>query len=471
MNFLKLLLISCFTLPTSDAAFERLFQGYLGSKVEIKNKIDSKITENNFEVGMASNPWRLSLNATRSNDDLETVNPFQGRGLVVDLYSVGISKPTFGYGTFSFTHTNLDSNFEEFSVNPNNLSHIYQKKNSFIYSFDFLDRSSAWDYEVNIQTNKKDQLQNQVNRISNDSSFMQAYLKAKFDLFNLRLKKDFSKKSKERLTRISKMYKDGAVRKVDYLQAKLKFKTDQRQVKEGRLELDRSLLKLEALINAKIPSSELAKIKWEFIPLKQFSSLIENKKIKDVELLNASLKHLEVQNKSTLDKTGHKLALEFKYESNLIKETDTNLLEDSFYEAGGENRQVSLTYSIGFGSGYIESRKKSAFGEMKRLEMIKELKVDELTSMFTELKKSLDVSESLILSLRDESKLATQALRDMNKLYNRGQATYSDVISSEEALLSIESQKVRYLYQYESSLAQYFTINGEIRSYMSSYQD
>jgi outer membrane protein TolC len=471
MNLLRIYLFSLLFASFSHAAFERLLKGYLGSKVVMKNAIDHKIVENNLEMAMASNPWQLSLSSSKLSNDLDTANPFQGRGLVVNVYSLALAKNTFGYGTFSFTHTDNDSDFTDFTVNPNNLNHIYEKRNSLAYSFDFLDRSNAWDYEVNIETNKKETIQNQINQITNDANFMQAYLKAKFDLFNLKLKKEFAQKSKIRLNRISKMFKDGAVRKVDYLQAKLKFKTDQRGVKENRLELDRSLLKLEALINAKVPEAQLAKIKWEFIPLGNFTPFLKNKEIKDIDLLSASLAQLDVQNKKSLDKSGHKLALELKYESNILKDSTDELLEDSFRDAGGENRQVSLTYSIGFGSGYIQTRKKSAYGEMKRLEIVKQLKADELNTMFTELKKSLDVSQSLILGLKEESKLAKLALKDMSKLYDRGQATFSDVITSQETLLSIESQKVRYLYQYETSLTQYFTINGEIRNYMSKYQD
>jgi outer membrane protein TolC len=472
VKLLIVLLILMFS-PTSEAVFQQIWKGYQVSKVNQSKLIDKEINEQNYLFEENRFDWQLFVTPTYSHSFPDALFSFQAQETLTTGFIYGVSKSSYKFGTFSFQQQQLSydlSNWNSAQLNSLPSDQLYETKNTLNYTYDFLDRSSDKDYELTQINYEIGNLESQHTVEKGYYDFFSVYLQAKLQVYAVKLTKDFVKEANKRVRQIQKRVKDGLSRKVELLQARSNLLNQQESLEKARSSLKQNLAIIENLIGQKIDDSYFDQLTWQHHPFSYWREYIRESKNLSVEILAQRLEYAEKTLEKVYDQNGHKLTLSASYETNDFDESSSEALNNSI-QGERYNQSLSLTWTIPLG---IDKRKglvrKTVYqkkkNELDLLNMEDEVKVkkEALLEQISFLEKAAKIAKKKVT-------LGKETLKQQNKLYLRGQASFEEVIRAEESYINARLSEKRLLGEYEMLIANFAYLNNSTASLLNAYKD
>ena len=346
----------------------------------------------------------------------------------------------------------------------------YEVQNNITYQYDFLDKSSDKDYEIAQINNEKGKAQAKLNVEKGYFDFFTIYLQAKFQVFAVELNKEFVKRAQKRVRQVNKRVKDGLSRRVELDQAKSSVLNQKESLESARSSLKQNLALLENIIGKKIEESYFSTITWERKEFSFWKSLVKEDKHYSLEVLEESLKASEKLLEKINHESGYKLLLSANYATNDIDPKSSEAMSNSL---NGEHysRNISLNFVIPLGGDKRRSLKHKYAYQKKKNELDILTKKDELKAKKDALLQQVSFLEKATSFSKEKVNLANRILKEQNRLYLRGQASFEEVIRAEENYINAELSEKRLLAEYETLVANFAFFNNSIKPVLDAYKD
>lgn len=468
MKYIAVVLSLTFSF-NSWAVFQKIWQGYQVSAFNKSQHLDMKINEANYSFELNKYDWQLQITPQYENTFRDALFDFQSQNTTTNSLSYGLVKPTYKWGTFSITQTQIQYDLSQWSRDIDS-DKKYEVQNNISYTYDFFDKSSDKDFEITELNNEKGKAQAKLNIEKGYFDFFTVYLQAKLQVFTVELSKEFVSRAQKRVNQVSKRVKDGLSRRVELDQARSSLLNQKEALESSRSALKQNLAILENIIGRKIEDTHFAKISWERKEFSQWKTHIKESKHYSLEVLEESLKVSEKALEKIANETGYKLLLSANYSTNDIDNEASESMNNSL---NGEHysRSLSLNFVIPLGGDKRSGlRKKYAF-QKKKNEFDIITKKDELKATKEALLEQISFLEKATSYSIEKVKLAKKILNEQNRLYLRGQASFNDVITAEESYINAQLTEKKLLAQYETLIGNFAFFNNSIKPILDIYQD
>lgn len=470
----KLLAALLLVLPLkSFAVFQKIWKGYQVSNFNQSQHLDLKINEANYNFEINKYDWQLQITPQYDNSFRDALFDFQSLNTTTNSLTYGFVKPTYKWGTFSFTQTQLQYDLSQWTASRRATldSDIkYEVQNNISYTYDFLDKSSDKDFEIAEIKNERGKTQAKLNIDKGYFDFFTVYLQAKFQVFAVELNKEFVKRAQKRVNQVSKRVKDGLSRKVELDQARSSLLNQKETLESSRSSLKQNLAILENIIGKKIEESYFASITWDRKEFNFWNSYIKQTKHYSLEVLEESLKASEKALEKISHETGYKLLLSANYSTNDIDQDAQESFNNSF-TGQRFSRQVSLNFVVPLGGDKRKGLRQKFMFQKKKNEFDILTKKDELNAKKEALLQQVSYLEKATSFSKEKVRLSQRILNEQNRLYLRGQASFEEVIRAEENYINAELSEKRLLAEYETLIANYAFFNNSIKDVLDVYQD
>lgn len=457
----------------AQAVFQDIWKGYQVSKVHQSKLIDEKINVENFKFEDNKFDWQLFATPSYNHTFRDALFSFQANETITSGLSYGLSKTSYKYGTFKFEQAQLAydlTNWSSSAIANLDSDKLYETTNTFNYSYDFFDRTMDADYELaNINYQMKSlEARHAVEKGYFD--FFSVYIQAKLQVYAVKLTKDFVKEAQKRVSQINKRVKDGLSRKVELLQAKSNLLNQQEALEKTRSSLKQNLAIIENLIGTKIDDKYFEKLTWKPYGFNYWKKFIKDDKSINIEILKKRLEYSEKMLEKVAEQNGQKLALTASYFMNDIDQSASKSMSNA---SNGErfDQRIALTWTIPLGMSKRDGLAKKSLYQHKKNEL-------DLLSIEDEVKVKKEALIEQISYLEKAGTIANQkitigkeTLDQQNRLYLRGQASFEEVIRTEEAYINSRLSEKRLLAEYEMLIVNYAFLNNSTQSLLNSYQD
>jgi outer membrane protein TolC len=457
----------------ASAVFEDIWKGYLVSKIHQSQQVDIKINEANYKFSDNIYDWNFGFTPSHSESNLASIFAFQAQKTTEDSMLFSLRKSSYRFGTFSLSHEKTSYDLSEWS--PESLKNfedpvLYENRTSLEYSYDFLSRSSEIDQEIVEIDYKSGDLQSKITIEQGYLNFFSTYLQTKFQVYAVDLTKSFIKEAKKRVSITRRRFNDGTSRKVELLQARSSLLNQNESLEKNRSSLKQNLAILENIIEKRIDDSYFAQLTWKMKPFKSWRTFIDEKSPMSLELIQEKIKYSEKQLEKIHNDTGYKLTMNTGYITNALGVSDSASMSDAM--KGDNTRQsISLTFVIPLGMDkrsalrqkYAYQKKKNELDLLNSRDEVK-VKKEALLEQIKYLEKSNSFSTSKVA-------IATETLKEQNRLYLRGQASFEEVIRAEESYINSKLNEKKMLLDYELLIANYAFLNNSMMTLLNAYQD
>lgn len=441
---------------------------FLGINQNIDQQtINTKQAEINVQLIDAYRTWSLFYEGEIDDSSLESSSTLRSNPSESLTQTLGVTK-SFDWGgnfTFSNTLTNIEG------------SNFFGTLNGKTYGF-----SQTLSYSQDIGQNffgANDKREIREAELSHDLQqtllstekekgllrLTSAWVDAKLALALLNLQKEALVRAKRREVLVSKRVRDGLKERVDLFQARGSTELQVEQLRNAEISLQRSLETLGRELHRPVTQEEVAA--FDFNPV--IESLMPEGKIATNNEIKALQTRMEIL-ASTLERKDNLLrpdiSLTGSYTSNDFDAKNSNAISNG--AIGSDTKDISVGVSVTWpiGSKPAKLEKSKAMIEKNYTQKRKEKlqKNVEITESF--LRNQISLLEKNLVSGKNRRGLAQSALREYNKLYNRGRADLDAVIRAEEALISTEKQFVQSMAGRSKVLFQLAYLYGSLGNYV-----
>ena len=459
--------------PSGFAVFQSVWKGYQVSAIGQSLDLNEKINEFDFIFNDQLNDWKFIFSPGVNESNLAALFDFQSEKTKTKDLNFELSKTTYKYGTFSLNYRKREYDLSEWSDTRLSLlsdSTLFENRTSLNYTYDFLDRSKAREYDFIVAQNKTKTKENLLEVDKGRLSFFTTYIQAKFQLYSVRLSGDFVKEAKRRVDKTKRRVKDGVSRKIDLFQAESSLINRKESLESNRSNLKENLATLENILKRKIDQKQLDSITWKKRNFSYWKKSIVESEHYSVELTREKMKASVASLAKIKDENGTKLTFNASLESNAI-DKDQSSSFDEHIETRTKNMGVSLSLVIPLGIDKRSALSSRALYEMKK-EKLDFINVqDEVVVRKASLLKQIAYYEKIISLSTSKVELASQILKEQNKMYLRGQTNFEEIIRAEEAYVNTQLSEKKILLEFELLVANYAFLNNSIKTFLNSYRD
>lgn len=469
---LRVLLLFFISIHT-QAAFQEIWKGYQTSYINEIRNIETEAVENNFDFALTSNSWNLKLETQYDDTFLDALFSFQAQKTIKQTNSISIEKNTFKFGSFSYTLSNTRYDLSEWdsNVGNSNADEIFETRGTFLYTFDFFNRSQSYEKDRITQTQLFESAENQAQRQKEYLDFFRSYLDAKLSLYLRDFAYEIEKRAKKRLSLISKRVKDGISRKVEKLQAQSSLLKQKQEINKAENSLKENLAIIEVVLRKEVPVEYLSQVTWKYIPFKEWKESITRKVNYELKSLEERLKLIDIESNKIANQRGHSLKLTASYISNSFNKNSGDSFDEALNSPENDSKVLGLLYTVPFGDSYHQATLERQRINRKRIEYQK-LDLQEKVGMnekvllhnISKFETSYNLSRGLVA-------LNRSIMIEQNKLYLRGQATFDDVIRAEESYINAAIEEKRALHNLETLIVEYAYLMGSIEDVIERYDD
>ena len=472
---MKFILIIIFLIPVkSFALFDKLYLGYIHSNRIKEIELSADFTEQNYIIGKNKYSFELGINGAQSESGLQSLLVFNSNETKTTTKGISLSKSSYKFGTLTFEHKQLSydiSKWSSSSLTSYESDQLYESKNTITYQYNFFNKDRIVDWEVNELQFKSSQIKDKELVDTDRMNFFNSYLGAKLRVFLDRLYKENKKKSEQRVSLLQKRVKDGLSRSVDLNQAYLSLYNQEELILKNYSELRHNIASIEEIIKVNISEKDYKDLGWSFKRKEQFNFIkmpSEFNETKYLELTNL-LNQKRVEIEKTLD--SHKLYLNLSYSKNNYATDQSESLSDVFDASGGEEKIVSLQYTIPLGM----NKRRALKNKLLLQEQLSKLNLDNRKGqLMVDAKVYIENIERYeeAIKLNDKKIKVSERIVDENqRLYLRGQASFEEVLRADENLINTKISKINMLYLYESTISKLAFLNNDIKTFLQTYKD
>lgn len=471
---LSVLILLFVAVQDVHAAFQRIWQGFISSGPNQIIELDKKITEANYNFQIEKFDWKLDLKGAIESANLASLVSFQAQKTTTNSLSLTFSKQSYKYGEFSFGHNQLVYDLSEWtnkSFLPTDADTLYEVKNILSYNYEFLDKSRDMDFVLVSLTQQQSRFKNAYEQQKLYLDFYKAYIQAKLDIYNVRLTKEFLARAQKRVDIISRRIKDGLSRSVELLHAKASLLQQQENLNTARVSLKNNLAVLENILEMKLEEAFFSEVKWEKKEVTYWSSSFESSKNFQLSYLEKTLEKSEMELERLDNQNGMKLNLGAKYITNAVTDESSESFKDASGIGDNKSQVLSLTLTIPLGSDKGDALKETILLNKRRNSLELEKSRDDINIQREALKDQLNYLDTAHEFAKDKIQITMQTEKEQNKLYLRGQASFEEVIRSEEAFVAAKLSEKKMLAQYEVLLGQYAFLHNGMEKFLNLYVD
>jgi outer membrane protein TolC len=402
--------------------------------------------------------WYLNGGTSVSQNNLEYISTdTRGSGW---NFNANLSKPFLWGGTFQVTNS-LNSSTAKASSQT---TYLFQQ--GLNYSQDlgknFLGREIYKNLAIAEEEIEAQKMTKSLVKDNKLIEFYNVYINASLEKALLKLEKNASQRAKKRSELIRSWVKDGLKRKVDWQQAVMTELEKAERVEMANLRIKGVLDSLSKLLHRKVNIFEIDILKKNKLRLQiKGESLLKNK---NLVLLSKRINQIKLN----IEKSGYSLTPSIKayadYSSNQYdSELGKSVSEGALWNANNQYTVgVNLTWPLGFKAENIERAKLKV--QLNGLSREKKSLTQNLKINQHFLEQQLYLLEESLKSSSKRLILSKNILKEYTKLYDLGQMDLDQVIRAEEIRIGTETSIVNYLAQKERYLANYFHLNGKLKS-------
>ncbi len=451
-----------------EAATKSLANEFLGTNSNVlKNKWSAESSRYNVASVIAAKTWGLDYSSSYADDKSENYfglnnTTFQSP-TKTKVHTIALAKDFQWGGTFSLENslTNIDA--------QNATSKINEFSQGVSYTQDLGKNFFGRDFYSDLNIARRNQVLSELTSDSNIDAELLAFFNsinsARLDGALVALQADALARAERRRTIVKRRVRDGLREKVDLIQSEAAVLNQKEQVKLASMRLSGSLEKLSKALHRSVEGSETGDFDLEFIKLSPIPSG-SRKGNKQLKILEQKVEVL----KDSLEKVGYSalpdVNLSLSHQNNDFAVAQNTAIKDG--TLGGDKSvttvAVNLTWAIG---NKPQKAEKAALAIDMRSAEMQSSKIQKNFSYSEEsLKNQIRFLDVNITSVKERKALAEKALKEFNRLYNRGRAELDSVIRAEEDLISTNISFVEYLVRRENLLGSLAYLYGSIRPYL-----
>ena len=442
------------TLPASaDAALSSLAREYVQNNASLKagrNRIES--ARQDTVLLKANKTWRLGYTPFYRTDGLQTLSPFAPVESQTMDHAFSLSKDFEWGGKLTFnkkmSHLEQDRNPRFFSDNPNLDIHSFTHEVRYQQNLgaDFFGRLFYRDVTASQQRRKLVEREYQKNLQRGLLELSQTYTNARLQRSLVRLQKEARKRAKAMNVFVSQRVRDGLREKVDLYRAQSNVHLQEEQVHTAWQNLETTLEHLATNLHRKVIIKEI-----EYYNATTKRTLPTS----DPRANNIDL-HTLAQQQNILEqqllKVGHeffpRISLNLSYKTNAVDEKMTRTWKDGhMFVSDNQAKEVSLALNWPIGNAPQRALRSKLRAEKTTLDVQKNQLAKTLLLRSDQMKKQISHLEKNIRSSQKREKLASQIVKELNKLYRKGKSNLDQVLRAEEDLIRTQTGFIRHLAQ------------------------
>lgn len=470
--FLSLIFIN---FGAEASLFQKIYSGYQDSDRLKEIELNEKFTELDYVIGAEQYDWTLGANYEYRDSFLEALFNFNAQPTITDTVGFTLQRPTYRYGTFSFTNTQTAYNLSEWDASfLTNLpsDRLFESRNVLKYEYDFLNQTSQVDWEIVKIQNEANRAQDRLRTDQDHFDFFKAYVTAKHKIQLHKLYKEFEKRARDRVNQISRRVKDGLSRRVDLDQARLSLYNQQETIVNNKSELRLAVATIEDIVGFSLPEADYKYVNWSFKSSKKnYNFLLDQPKFIEVESLTAQNELAEANVKKVDETSGQSLKLNLSYTKNVFEEQSSEAYQQVFGPGDRDEKIVSVNYTYPLGRTKRNAvKEKLTLQRNKTLLNLKNRKGD-LQVQHRVLLENIERFESAINLADKKIRVARRVVKENKRLYLRGQITFEEELRAEETLINARLSRVNSLLAHENALSELAMITGEIKPFLRDYKD
>lgn len=297
--------------------------------------------------------------------------------------------------------------------------------------------------------------------------FSRGYYDVSLNKALVKLRADAQSRAKRRLSLIKARVRDGLREKVDRIQAELSYFQTIENVSSAQQNLTSALELISTAVHRKVGSDEIISLLDK--SYKRTSNPVG--KIQN----NTNLKGLQDQlntTKAGLERADFNLMPEVTFQAQLRNNNfdpqEAQSISGGTFTGDNEEVAVSLNLVWPIGSKPQKVEKTRALVNYNTTK----LRLDKFAQDALQSEKSIQEQIAILdkntLSAKRRLSLATQALREYNRLYSKGRADLDQLIAAEETLINTEVSYIQYLAQRERLIYGLAFLYGNLKSFMLS---
>lgn len=297
-------------------------------------------------------------------------------------------------------------------------------------------------------------------------SLVRSYYDAALNKSLVKLQNEAKDRASRRLSLIKRRVRDGLREKVDKIQAEISLYQAQEAVKTAQQNFTSAIEALSTAVHRVVPADEIVGLNDKiFVRTATPKGDVKgNQNLQAFEeLAKAREKNLERADKSLIPD----ISLSIGALNNKFDRSTSEAFQESLW--GRPNRELTaslnVSWELGSGPEKIEKTRSLVNYQTSKLQL------DRLQKDVYQTEKSIRdqinlLSENLKSSSRRLS-LARSALKEYNKLYERGRADLDRLIQAEETLINTEINHVNYLSQRERLVHTLAFLYGDLRGFLT----
>lgn len=470
MNLLKSFLILAISTSTASAYFQKLYTGFKTSDTETFRGLKSKEMKESVKAKEGKYPWSLSLEKASQDSFTQSLYSFNSQRTMSDVYTLSLQKQTYKFGSFSLTYQEIFYDLSEWS--PSALSSFssdeaFESKYSLGYQYEILNKKFSKEWEQ-VDTEKKLVKEKSLKEREEQAYlFFVNYVKAKRQVYQVRLYTDSLKRAQDRLRVAKRRVRDGLSKKVDLYLSESSLLDQKEALVNAKVSLDEDIAKLESIVGYKIPKTLIDSIGWDEKKDFTFKGTLEQ---------NKELRALKLESKKSVIDTeiekalnDHKLTFGIQYAKNSISE-DEEEFRDELQENSFEDKKAYLKYTINFGgaNSALQTKKKIA---KRRAALAYDLKQSDIQNRYEHILKMQSELKSLFNNAVKRETLLRKYVKGIQRQYRQGQSRFDDILRAEDQLNNSITRKYEILYSLELLTSEFSYLTGNILTYLDSYKD
>ncbi|MCO4792556.1 MAG: TolC family protein [Bacteriovoracaceae bacterium] len=433
------------SLGVEASTLHKISSEFLGvnQAIDLK-KIDTEQSKIDLELIDAYRYWSLFYEGSIDDSGLESSSTLTSNPIKSNNHTLGVTKNFDWGGNFSFSNTMRSLSGSNFFGTLNGKTYGFSQTVSYSQDLgkNFLGRNDRSEiHEAELYYGLKKVLLS-TEKEKGLLQLTSSWVDVKLSLALLKLQEEALIRAKRRESLVTRRVKDGLKERVDLYQAKGSRELQKEELRNAEISLKKSLESLGKNLHRKVQSNEfkafgLNSVSKENLP----SGNIEgNKEIKSLE---TKLQILESEYSRKDNSLTPSVSLTGSYTSNDFDSTRSKSISSG--SLGSDTKEtsigVSLTWPLWSRPAKLE-RSKTLIE--KKLTTQRKTKIStnvEITERF--FKDQIELLNKNVISGKIRRDLASRALAEYNKLYNKGRADLDQVIRAEEELIRTEKQFVR----------------------------
>lgn len=470
---MKFLILFCISLP-AHAVFHDIYNGYKKSNRLKAIHINQDIMENDFIYKKIKYDWQLQLSLNQSDSFLASLYSFSNQQTITQTSKLSLQKDTFNYGTFSLAQeqTTYDlSNWSSGGVSSFNSDKLYETKYVLTYQYEFLNKTKPldWDY-INLK-NESDIIGQDLAVQKDYYDFFQAYNAAKLKIMLDGLYKEFEVKAKKRVQKLTRRTRDGLSRSDELDQARISLLTQQETIYKNENELRESVAVIEDVVGFPLPPSQYHRVKWSYKKRDHYGKLFSGDSLPQLEqLVKANRANEKLLLLNTQENT-HSLKLNLSYSKNAFDESQSESLDTVYGDGKNDEKIIALTYTIPLSLSKRKAKRETILANHNKLKLDEKNLKSELDVQIRVLYENVERFEKMISLLERKVKVTKRLVKKQQKLYDRGQVSFEELLRSEESEINARLNLVTSYAGYESTLAKLAYFHGNIIQFLNRHKD